>query len=85
MHLRSGDFCGVVEVVSCCPLAKSCLKSLVEFLVKSLVKFFANSVVRSVVGGIGACLVYGSISAFRHICGCSCAGMFRFQWLCCLL
>jgi hypothetical protein len=49
MYLRFGGFCGVVEMVSVCPLAKSILKSLAEFLVKSLVKFLVKSLVRSVV------------------------------------
>ena len=57
MHLRSGDFCGVVEMVTCCPLAKSCLKSLVEFLVKSIVKFCVKSLVWPVVGSFVTSLV----------------------------
>ncbi len=39
----------VEEMVSCCPVAKSLLKSRVDFLVKSFVKFCVKSIVRSVV------------------------------------
>ncbi len=49
MYLRFGGLCGVVEMVSFCPLAKSCLKSLVEFFVKPLVKFCVKSLVWPVV------------------------------------
>ena len=42
-------FCSDVEQVSFGPLAKLCIKSLVEFLVKSLVTFIVKSLMRSVV------------------------------------
>ncbi len=48
--VRFDGCCDEAGKIYCCVLAKSCLKSLVEFFVESLVKFFAKSIVRSVVG-----------------------------------
>ncbi len=52
LYVRFDGCCDDAENSYVCVLAKSCLKSLVEFFVKSLVKFFAKSIVRSVVGAL---------------------------------